>query len=86
MPGGLKAELYSRSAEAYGVRRSVVISKLGYFQALSFPFTAHTVYETVFIRNPSRPPSTEIAFERLRFSDPAKSHPSSRLNKFIETR
>jgi len=83
--GVLKAELYSRSAEAYGVRRSVVISKLGYLQALSFPFTAHTVYETVFIRNPSRPPSTEIAFERLRFSYPVERHPPSRLYKFVET-
>jgi len=63
-----------------------MIPKLGYFQTLSFSFAANTVHETVFIRNPSRPPPTEIAFERLRFSDPAKRHPSSRLNKFIETR
>jgi len=62
-----------------------MIPKLGDFQTLSFSCAANTVYETVFIRNPSRPPSAEIAFERFRFSNPAKRHPPSRLDKFVET-
>jgi len=57
MPGGLKAELYSRSAEAYGVRRSVVISKLGYFQALSspLPLTRYTKRCSSVIRRDHHP-------------------------------
>ena len=63
---------------------SIMVSKLGDFQALAITFAAHTVDETVFTRDAPRLPAAEIAFQWLRFADPFEGNPLRSLDKFID--